>query len=190
MLKQYENQFELKKEVEQYTKSRRKTLKKLLIRLVRLGQLQKSDLSFVIDLGSYEGSSSKALEDIGAKRIISVDQNLRALEVGFQSGYIQKYVHEDILTYTTENFPDGYEGSVTAFNCILYLPEESILQLIRNFETKFAKGSKFIFSFSKSQNKWVERFAQIFNNSNWLVEHFTQLTEGELDYNCFIITKK
>ena len=175
-------------EVEPYTKLRRKALRKLLVSLVRKEQIKEQDLKTVIDLGSYEGSSTIALKDVGASTIISVDKNKRALNSDKQSGYIDNPVESDIVDYVLEMEGD-FQGTVTAFNCILYLPEENIHRMLGSLGEKLAPGSKFVFTFSKTQEDWVPKFRKALNQ-DFSTELLTGLTSGELDSNCFVATKK
>jgi len=174
-------------EVEAYTKLRRKTLRKLLVSLVRKGQLNKQDLETVIDLGSYEGSSTMALRDVGAESVISVDSNRFALDRGTQAGYINNPVESDVVDYV-KDMDKSFRGTVTAFNCILYLPEEDVYRIINILKEKLASGSKFVFTFSKTQEDWVPKFREALNQ-NFSNELLTGLTSGELDSNCFVATK-
>ena len=176
-------------EVESYTKRRRVVLRRLLVNLIRKEHLTNEDLKNVVDLGSYEGSSTMALRDVGAKEVVSVDKNPFALSKGHNAGYIEKPIESDMADYVAQ-MDENFHGTVTAFNCILYLPETDIPNIIDNLGNKLAPGSKFIFTFSKTQEAWISKFSTIFNHEQFSTQFLTGLTQGELDYNCCIATKK
>ena len=73
----------------------------------------------------------------------------------------------------------------------MYLPEERVWELFDNLGNKLETGSQVVFTFSKSQEKWVSKFQEgLSQEGTWDIQHKQGLTTGELDYNIFVITKK
>lgn len=180
------------RKLDRYTDIRKESILQILNSLLQRNVLLPDNLNTVVDLGSYQGSSSKALIDIGAKKILSVDHNEIALNIGTHNGYIQSSFHGDMSEYVINHLPNNFEGLISAFNCILYLPTKNIWQLLSVIEKKLAENSQFIFTFSKSQIQWKDQLDSHFSRQSSLssAQYFEGLNNGELDYNCFVLTKK
>lgn len=176
--------------IDPYTEARRKVLGNLLISLVKKGLLKNENLGNVVDLGCYQGSSSVALRDVGAQRVLSVDRNLDALEVGRGGGSITDHFESDIVDFVTQELSLQYRGLVTAFNCLLYLSDDEIGRLFLNLDNKMGPGSQFIFSFSEKQRRWVNRFRDLIDRGHWLPPQMSMGEPGDrLDRFIFILTK-
>lgn len=177
--------------VDTYTEIRRRNLSSLLGFLNDNGIILKNNLRDVRDLGSFQGSSSQALRDAGAARVVSVDNNSTALRVGVEAGYITEPVESDIVDYVRGNLNDGFEGLVSAFNCILYLPGDKVKSLLDLLKLKLAAKSQLVFSFSKNRSEWEGKFDRYFkdNRKAWSVVKEKGIVRGELDYYLYVATK-
>jgi hypothetical protein len=180
------------KSVDEYTEIRRRSLSILLKTLDKKGVILKNNLQDVRDLGSFQGSSSQALRDIGASRVVSVDNNLNALRVGEESGYITEPVGSDLVDYAKNNLDTNFRGLVSAFNCILYLPEDRIRVLLDSLKLKLHAKSQFVFSFSKNRNEWEGKFDSYFrdNRKFWSIIKEKGVIRGDLDYYLYVATKR
>lgn len=175
--------------VDRYTEIRRKTLHGLLDKLLEYNAIRQISKMRVIDLGSFQGSSSQALREIGALEVISVDQNPQAIKKGMDSGFIKVGVVSDMVQYL-RNMSFDFSGIITAFNCILYLSPNDVWELFYQLEAKLSSGSQFIFSISRTQEDWKAAFEEYLQSRGGTLSYklYEGLVQGDLDYYCFIVT--